>query len=98
MLKRIIELFLILLIIFCISLILYPTLINKYKKEDLLLTEKNIRKNYKESVIVYCEVEKLFEVRNLEINYYCEVQDFSMSPAKIYKFLCKKSSECELKP
>ena len=75
----------------------YPTLINKLKKEELLLTEKKLRKNYKESVIVYCQVQNVFEIKGFEINFQCEIQDFSVSPAKIDTFICKEINNCQLK-
>ncbi len=95
MLNKFFEIILFLLILICLSLIIYPTLMEEIKKEEILLLEKEIKSNYQEKVFVYCKVVDIFEIKNFQINLKCEVQDWSKNQIESKFFLCNYKKECE---
>ena len=96
MLGKIIESLLILLILTCLSLILYPILMNKIYSKEIKETELLIKSKYGNEVLVYCQVQNIFEIKAIKMKINCEVQDWKKNPVKSMFLSCDTEKKCKI--
>lgn len=96
MFSKIIEFLLLLLILTCLSLILYPILMNKIYSKEIKETELLIKSEYGNELLVYCQVQNIFEIKSINMKINCEVQDWKKNPVKSMFLICDTEKKCKI--